>query len=74
MGQLTPGRHDISCHRSYYINLNIDNGKVTALTLLDLSAAFDTIGRASLARENEAGRRKSIFSVLAYRTSFCFGL
>ena len=25
------------------INLNIDNGKVTALTLLDLSAAFDTI-------------------------------
>ena len=26
------------------INLNIDNGKVTALILLDLSAAFDTIG------------------------------
>ena len=26
-----------------YINLNINNGKVTALTLLDLSAAFDTI-------------------------------
>ena len=25
------------------INLNIDNGKVTALTLLDLSAAFNTI-------------------------------
>ena len=25
------------------INLNIDNGKVTALTLLDISAAFDTI-------------------------------
>ena len=25
------------------INLNIDNGKVTALTLLDLSAGFDTI-------------------------------
>ena len=25
------------------INLNIDNGKVTALTLFDLSAAFDTI-------------------------------
>ena len=25
------------------INFNIDNGKVTALTLLDLSAAFDTI-------------------------------
>ena len=25
------------------INLNIDNGKITALTLLDLSAAFDTI-------------------------------
>ena len=25
------------------INLNIDNGNVTALTLLDLSAAFDTI-------------------------------
>ena len=25
------------------INLNIDNGKVTVLTLLDLSAAFDTI-------------------------------
>ena len=25
------------------INLNIDNGKVTALTLLDLSVAFDTI-------------------------------
>ena len=25
------------------INLNIDNGKVTALTLPDLSAAFDTV-------------------------------
>ena len=25
------------------INLNIDNGNITALTLLDLSAAFDTI-------------------------------
>ena len=25
------------------INLNIDNGKVTALALLDISAAFDTI-------------------------------
>ena len=25
------------------INLNIDNGKVTAFILLDLSAAFDTI-------------------------------
>ncbi len=27
---------------------NMDNGKVTALTLLDLSAAFDTIDNASL--------------------------
>ena len=27
---------------------NMDNGKVTALTLLDLSAAFDTIDNATL--------------------------
>jgi len=26
------------------VALNMDTGKVTALTLLDLSAAFDTIG------------------------------
>ena len=35
------------------------------------------IGRVSLARENEAGAvggRKSIFSMLTYRTSFCFWL
>ena len=43
-------------------------------------ASFDRInqiGRVSLARENEAGAvggRKSIFSMLAYRTSFCFWL
>ena len=32
------------------------------------------IGRASPAHENEAGGRKSIFSMLTYRTSFCFWL
>ena len=32
------------------------------------------IGRVSLARENEAGGRKSIFSILTYRTLFCFCL
>ena len=32
------------------------------------------IGRVSLARENEAGGRKSIFSMLTYRASFCFCL
>ena len=32
-----------------------------------------TIGRASLARENEAGGRRSIYSMLIYRTLFCFG-
>ena len=35
------------------------------------------IGRVSLARENEAGAvggRRSIFSMLKYRTSFCFWL
>ena len=30
------------------------------------------IGRVSLARENEAGGRRSIFSMLTYRTLFCF--
>ena len=32
------------------IHLNIDNGKVTALTMLDLSAAFDTIDHNILIR------------------------
>ena len=35
-----------------------------------------SIGRASLARENEAGTvggRRSIYSMLTYRTLFCFG-
>ena len=32
------------------------------------------IGCASLACKNEAGGRKSIFSMLTYRTSFCFWL
>ena len=35
-----------------------------------------SIGRASLARENEAGAvggRRSIYSMLTYRTMFCFG-
>ena len=38
---------------------------------------IDVIGRVSLARENEAGAvgdRKSIFSMLTYRTLFCFCL
>ena len=32
------------------------------------------IGRVSLAHENEAGGRKSIFSMLTYRALFCFWL
>ena len=32
------------------VTLNIDNGKVTALTLLDLSATFDTIDHNILIR------------------------
>ena len=37
---------------------------------------LDEIGRASLARENEAGAvggRRSIYSILTYRSLFCFG-
>ena len=40
------------------INLNIDNGKVTALTLLDLSSAFDTIDH----------------NILITRLSTCYGI
>ena len=32
------------------------------------------IGRVSIERENEAVCRKSIFSMITYRTMFCFGL
>ena len=42
-----------------------------------LNPNLGVIGRVSLARENEAGAvrgRKSIFSMLTYRTSFCFWL
>ena len=48
--------------------------KVTITQLSDFAAAT---GRVSLARENEAGAvggRKSIFSMLTYRTLFCFWL
>ena len=40
----------------------------------DHSPSTKATGRVSLARENEAGGRKSIFSMLTYRTSFCFWL
>ena len=43
------------------------------ITVVDFAIAF-AIGRVSLARENEAGGRRSIFSMLKYRTSFCFWL
>ena len=33
-----------------------------------------SIGHASLARENEVGGRRSIYSMLTYRTLFCFCL
>ncbi len=33
----------LKIHNDIIILCNMDNGKVTALTLLDLSAAFDTI-------------------------------
>ena len=42
-----------------------------------LDYSWPVMGRVSLARENEAGAvggRKSIFSMLAYRTLFCFWL
>ena len=43
----------------------------------DLNNFVDlAIGRASLARENEAGAvggRRSTYSMLTYRTLFCFG-
>ena len=41
---------------------------------VSLLTPTEPIGYVSLARENEAGGRRSIFSMLTYRTSFCFWL
>ena len=47
------------------------NDKITCA--LECTKRRATIGRASLARENEVGGRRSIYSMLTYRTLFCFG-
>ena len=42
--------------------------------IIEVCETLASIGRVSLARENEAGGRKSIFSMLTYRISFGFWL
>ena len=58
--------------------LNINSHTATSFVVPDDVEgviAVNVIERASLARENLAGwGRKSIFSMLTYRTSFCFWL
>ena len=47
-----------------------DGGPIVSISRSDRCST----GRVSLARENEVGGRKSIFSMLTYRTLFCFWL
>ena len=53
-----------------------DSRQSEILLLIGAGVCADAIGPASLARENEAGAvggRRSIYSMLTYRTLFCFG-
>ena len=44
---------------------NMDNGKVTALTLLEMSAAFDTIDHVTLLER--------LMDILAFLVQYCNG-
>ena len=59
---------------SYNGLLSVKKNRSCSSDLLIVPKVNTDIGRANLARINEARGRKSIFSMLTYRTSFCFWL